>query len=195
MTGWPSNSTEASGRREEVRCDYFVSTMPIRELVTMTTPAPPPNVPELDKNDGTPLTGTLRQRMEQHRASPTCASCHRVIDPIGLSLENFDPTGQYRIKDNGVPVDAKGQLYDGTTLDGPSGLINALLRRKSTVVTTFTESLATYALGRRIEYYDMPTVRAIAQSAAQNDYRMSSFIMGVVKSDLFQMRKAQTSAN
>ena len=95
----------------------------------------------------------------------------------------------------GVPVDAKGQLYDGTTLDGPNGLINALLRRKSTVVTTFTESLATYALGRRIEYYDMPTVRAIVRTAAPGRYRFTSLVMGVVTSEPFRMRQVPTTAN
>ena len=160
-------------------------------LLGSPPPPPPPNVPTLDNTkavaDGKMLT--VRQRMEQHRASPTCSSCHRVIDPIGLSLENFDPTGQYRIKDNGVPVDAKGQLYDGTTLEGPNGLINALLRRKSTVVTTFTESLATYALGRRIEYYDMPTVRAIVRNASASDYKVSSLIVGIATSPMFRMSR------
>lgn len=165
-------------------------------LLGSPPPPPPPNVPTLENTkavaDGKVLT--VRQRMEQHRASPSCASCHRVIDPIGLALENFDPTGQYRIKDNGVPVDAKGQLYDGTILDGPNGLINALLRRKSAVLTTFTESLATYALGRRIEYYDMPAIRSIVRTSAASDYKVSSLIIGVATSPMFRMAKLPDDA-
>ncbi|MEO8682275.1 MAG: DUF1592 domain-containing protein [Vicinamibacterales bacterium] len=160
-------------------------------LLGAPPPPPPPNVPTLDNTravaDGRLLT--VRQRMEQHRANPACTSCHRVIDPIGLSLENFDVTGQYRIKDNGAPVDASGQLYDGTPLDGPSGLVAALLKRKTTVLTSFTESMMTYALGRRIEYYDLPTVRTIVAGAAKHDYHASSFIMGIVNSNAFRMSR------
>ncbi len=160
-------------------------------LLGSPPPPPPPNVPTLENTkavaDGRLLT--VRQRMEQHRANPACTSCHRVIDPIGLSLENFDVTGQYRIKDNGTAVDASGQLYDGTQLDGPSGLVAALLKRKATVLTSFTESMMTYALGRRVEYFDLPTVRAIVADAARHDYRASSFIMGIVNSNAFRMSR------
>ena len=160
-------------------------------LLGSPPPPPPPNVPTLDNTkavaDGRLLT--VRERMEQHRANPACTSCHRVIDPIGLSLENFDVTGQWRIKDNGAPVDASGQLYDGTTLDGPAGLVAALMKRKTTVLTTITESLMTYALGRRVEYFDMPTVRAIVADAARHDYRASSFILGIVNSPAFRMSR------
>jgi hypothetical protein len=160
-------------------------------LLGAPPPPPPPNVPTLENTkavaDGRVLT--VRQRMEQHRANPACASCHRVIDPIGLSLENFDVTGQYRIKDNGTPVDASGQLYDGTSIDGASGLVAALLKRKTTVLTSFTESLMTYALGRRVEYFDLPTVRAIVADAARHEYHASSFIMGIVNSSAFRMSR------
>ena len=98
--------------------------------------------------------------MEEHRKNPTCNSCHRVIDPLGLALENYDPTGAWRIKDNEVPVDPVGTLYDGTKIDGPASLRAALLKYKDAVVLSFTESLMTYALGRRVEYYDMPAIRA-----------------------------------
>ena len=160
-------------------------------LLGSPPPPPPPNVPTLDNTK--PIAAgrllTVRERMAQHRANPACTSCHRVIDPIGLSLENFDVTGQYRIKDNGTPIDASGQLYDGTTLNGPSGLVAALVKRKTTVLTTFTESLMTYALGRRVEYFDLPTVRAIVADAEKHDFRASSFILGIVTSDAFRMSR------
>ena len=163
----------------------------LQVLLGAPPPPPPPNVPSLENTkavaDGRLLT--VRERMEQHRANPACTSCHRVIDPIGLALENFDVTGQYRIKDNGAPVDASGQLYDGTTLDGPSGLVAALLKRKTTVLTSFTESMMTYALGRPVAYFDLPTVRAIVADAARHDYRTSSFIIGIVNSSAFRMSR------
>ncbi len=160
-------------------------------LLGSPPPPPPPDVPELEATgeaqDGRLLT--VRQRMEQHRANPSCNSCHRVIDPIGLALENFDVTGRYRIKDNGAAIDAVGELYDGTPITSPSDLRNALLRRPEAFVRTFTESLMAYALGRRVEFYDMPTVRKITHDAADNDYQLSTFIRGVVKSDAFQMSR------
>jgi hypothetical protein len=130
--------------------------------------------------------------MELHRANPACTSCHKVIDPLGLALENFDATGAWRIKDNGVPVDASGELYDGTPLNGPPGLRRALLKYQDVFIASFTESLMTYALGRRVEYYDMPTIRGIAREAMANDYRISSFIKGIVGSPAFQMTRYQT---
>jgi cytochrome c553 len=152
-------------------------------------PPPPPNVPALEETnaaqDGKLLS--VRERMEQHRANPACTSCHRVIDPLGLALENFDVTGQYRIKDNGVPVDSTGELYDGTRMEGADGLRNALLKHKASLLTSFTESLMTYALGRRVESFDMPTVRAIGRDAAKHDYKISAFIQSIVKSQAFRM--------
>ena len=109
---------------------------------------------------------STRERMEQHRANPACNSCHRVIDPPGLALENFDVTGQWRVKDNGVADRPAGQLYDGTKMDGPAGLRAALLKHADLFVLSFTENLMTYALGRRVEHYDMPAVRAIVREAA-----------------------------
>ena len=147
-------------------------------LLGSPPPPPPPNVPELDEVKATASGRTLsvRERMEEHRKNPTCNSCHRVIDPLGLALENYDPTGAWRIKDNEVAVDPVGVLYDGTKIEGPASLRAALLRHKDAVVMSFTESLMTYALGRRVESYDMPAVRAIVREAAKNDYRMSSFL-------------------
>jgi len=130
---------------------------------------------------------SVRERMEEHRKNPTCNSCHRVIDPLGLALENYDPTGAWRLKDNEVTVDPVGTLYDGTTMDGPASLRAALIKYKDAMVLSFTESLMTYALGRRVEHYDMPAIRAIVRDAAKNEYRMSSFIHGVIRSGAFQM--------
>jgi hypothetical protein len=158
-------------------------------LLGSPPPPPPPNIPELDEVKPTAGGRTLsvRERMEEHRKNPTCNSCHRVIDPLGLALENYDPTGAWRLKDNEVTVDPVGTLYDGSQIDGPESLRGALLKYKDAVVLSFTESLMTYALGRRIEHYDMPAIRAIVREAAKNDYKMSSFIQGVINSAAFQM--------
>jgi hypothetical protein len=159
-------------------------------------PPPPPNVPALEETaaaqEGRVLS--VRERMEQHRANPACMSCHRVIDPLGLALEHFDVTGQYRIKDNGVPVDANGEMYDGTRMQGADGLRQALLGKKDALLASFTESLMTYALGRRVESFDMPAVRAITRDAAKQNYRMSSLVQGVVKSQAFRMMKPGPAA-
>ena len=109
-----------------------------------------------------------------------------MIDPIGLALENFDATGRWRIKDNEVPVDASGVLYDGMKIEGPAGLRSALLKHQDVFLLTFTENLMTYALGRRVEFYDMPTVRAIVRAAGKRDHRMSAFVLGIVNSAAFR---------
>jgi hypothetical protein len=129
---------------------------------------------------------STRERMEEHRKNPSCNSCHRVIDPLGLALDNFDATGRWRVKDGMVPVDASGTRYDGTAMEGPAGLRTAVLRWKDAFLLSFTESLMTYAIGRRIEAADMPMVRAIIREAAAREYRMSAFITGVVSSPAFQ---------
>ena len=133
---------------------------------------------------------TTRQRMEQHRANPQCNSCHRVIDPLGLALENFDVTGRWRIRDNGNLVDPVGDLYDGTKMTGPNGLRAALLKHQDMFFLSFTESLMTYSLGRRIEYFDMPAIRKIVRDAAKDNNRFSAFVLGVVNSRAFQMARA-----
>ena len=152
-------------------------------------PPPPPNVPDLEETDS--VSGgrflTVRERMEEHRSNPACMSCHRVIDPLGLVLENFDATGAWRIKDNGAPIESTGVLYDGTVMEGPAGLRAALLNRPEVFLSTFTENLMAYALGRRVEYYDMPTIRSITREAAGNGYRISTLVLGVVNSSAFQM--------
>ncbi len=158
-------------------------------LLGSPPPPPPPNVPLLEETkavDAGKLLST-RERMEEHRKNPACTSCHKVIDPLGLALENFDVTGVWRIKDNGVTVDPVGDLFDGTRLDGPVALRNALMKHQDVIMLSFTESLMTYALGRRVESYDMPTVRAIARDAKRNNYRFSSFISGVANSAAFRM--------
>ncbi len=157
-------------------------------------PPPPPNVPPLDDTKAATADGhslSTRERMEEHRKNPACASCHRVIDPLGLALENFDVTGAWRIRDNMVPVDSNGTLYDGTQMAGPAGLREALLKHSDTLIRNFTENLMSYALGRRVEYYDEPTIRAITRKAAQNDNHFSEFVFGIVDSPAFQMAKAE----
>jgi hypothetical protein len=158
-------------------------------------PPPPPDVPELEEageaEEGRLLS--VREQMERHRSSPACMSCHVMIDPIGLALENFDATGAFRIKDNGVPVDTSGELYDGTPLESPEDLRRALLNHSTSLLRTFTENLMAYALGRRVEYYDMPAVRKAVRDAKAEDYRMSSFVLGVVRSPAFRMKAAATA--
>jgi len=161
-------------------------------LLGSPPPPPPPNVPTLDETK--PIAGgrtlSTRERMEQHRNNPACASCHRVIDPLGLALENFDVTGAWRIKDGGVAVDATGVLYDGTTVDGPAALRRALLARSETILRNFTANLMAFAIGRRVEYYDQPAVRATVRRAAADGYRFSSFALGIVESAAFQMSES-----
>jgi hypothetical protein len=162
-------------------------------LLGSPPPPPPPNVPTLD--DGKAVVGarrlSTRERMEEHRKSAACASCHRVIDPLGLALENFDVTGQWRIKDNGVVVDSNGDLYDGTKIAGPDGLRQALLAHSETVLRTFTENLMAYSLGRRVEYFDQPTIRSTVRKAEANDNRFSSLVLGIVNSAAFQRSQGE----
>jgi hypothetical protein len=165
-------------------------------LLGSPPPPPPPNVPVLEDTKGVAESGrmlTTRERMEEHRKNPACTSCHKVIDPLGLALENFDVVGAWRIKDNGAPVDANGVLYDGTKLAGPADLRQALLNHSDAVIRNFADNLMAYAIGRRLEYYDQPTIRAIAKKAAQNGNRFSSFILGIVNSAAFQMSTAETA--
>jgi mono/diheme cytochrome c family protein len=154
-------------------------------------PAPPPNVPALEETKGE-VAGkvlTVRERMEEHRKNPQCTSCHRVIDPLGLALENFDVTGKYRIKDAGMAVDPSGTLYDGTPMSGPNGLRSALLKHQDAVLLSFTEHLLTYALGRRIDANDMWAVRRIIRDAEKKNLKISAFVQGVATSPLFTMGK------
>jgi len=153
---------------------------------------PPPGVPALnDKDIGTTKALTVRELMARHRASPTCSSCHSVMDPLGFALENFDAVGMWRDKDRfaGTAIDSAGELPDGTKLKGPDDLRNALLRRPDQFVQTFTENLLTYSMGRTREYYDMPTVRRIVRETAAKDYKFSAIVQAVVRSEQFKMRR------
>ncbi|MEP6536832.1 MAG: DUF1592 domain-containing protein [Bryobacteraceae bacterium] len=153
-------------------------------------PPPPPNIPALAENHSGITPRSVRERMEEHRKNPACASCHDIMDPIGFSLENFDATGAWRFRsESNAPVDASGVLVDGTNVNGPAALTKALLDRPETFATTFTEKLMTYALGRGLEYYDMPSVRRVVHTSSGNDYRMSSILLGIVRSAPFQMKR------
>jgi hypothetical protein len=157
-------------------------------------PNPPANVPPLKENTVASKPLPVRLRLEEHRKNPACASCHTMMDPIGFALENFDGTGAWRIHDSGADIDANGKLVDGTKVDGPASLRQALVDRSDSFFRTFTEKLLTYALGRGIEYYDMPVVRSIDRQAGRNGDRFSSFVLGIVESVPFQMRREQTGA-
>ncbi len=162
----------------------------LMNILGTVPPDPPPNVPQLKETAGSAAgEQTMRQRMEQHRANPNCASCHRLMDPIGFTLENFDGIGTWRTTQSGQPLDASGQLTDGTRLDGVASLRRALLRYSPQFVRTFTEKLLTYGLGRGVEYQDMPVVRAIVRDAAAGNYRFASLVLGIVKSEPFQMNR------
>ena len=158
-------------------------------LLGMPPPQPPPGVEtNLEKDAAQVKVTSLRQRLEMHRANAVCASCHKVMDPIGLTLENFDHVGKWRTADGKAPIDATAQLVDGTKLDGPLSLRRALLERSDVFATVATEKLLTYASGRAVQYQDMPAVRAIIRDAARDKYRFSSLVLGIVKSTPFQMR-------
>ncbi len=158
---------------------------------------PPPNVPTLnDKDIGTTKARTVRELMAQHRASPTCSACHSIMDPLGFALENFDAVGMWRDKDRfaGTAIDSAGVLPDGTKIDGPDDLRNALLRRPDQFVQTFVENLLMYSMGRARDYYDMPTVRQIVRETAAKNYRFSAIVEAIVKSDQFRMRRVPQPA-
>jgi hypothetical protein len=162
----------------------------LENLLGTPPPAPPPNVPDLEENHPGEEARSLRARLEAHRRNPTCASCHRVMDPLGLALENFDGLGQWREKEPGGAINPAGQLADGTPIDGPIALRKAVLERREMFVRALTEKLMTYALGRGIELDDKPLVRKVARDAAARDYRWSAIVLGIVQSAPFQMKKA-----
>jgi mono/diheme cytochrome c family protein len=169
----------------------------VMEVLLGTPPPPPPAVvPALSENADlrtahvTKLL-SVRERMEEHRANPNCAGCHKLMDPIGFSLENFDAVGVWRTNDSGFKIDASGKMFDGAKLDGPMSLRQAVLNHSDAFIGTFTENLLAYGMGRVLEYYDEPTVRAIDKEAAKNGNRFSAFVMAIVKSAPFQMRRAE----
>jgi hypothetical protein len=176
-------------------------------LLGTPPPPPPPVVPSLDETDAITSGKVLpvRERMERHRANPVCNSCHRMIDPLGLALENFDVTGEWRTLDKtyaissagvrihtgGIPIDARTELYDGTPLDGPASLRSAILKYSDAFINTLTENLMAFAIGRRVEHFDMPAIRSITDMAATTDNRFSSLVLGIINSPAFRMSRAE----
>jgi Protein of unknown function (DUF1592)/Protein of unknown function (DUF1588)/Protein of unknown function (DUF1585)/Protein of unknown function (DUF1595) len=166
----------------------------LQTILGAPPPEPPPDVPSLQEN-GEKVTKvrTLRERLEQHRAGAICASCHKLMDPIGFALESFDAVGKYRLFDeNYEPIDNSGDYADGSKIDGLPGLRNVLMARSAQVNANITKTLLTYALGRGVEYYDAPAVRAILRDAAPQKYRFSSIVLGIVTSPPFQMRRSDS---
>ncbi len=165
----------------------------LENVLGTPVPPPPPNVPALAENHAGAAPRSVRERMEQHRKNPACAVCHNIMDPLGFALENFDATGAWRTETEArTPVDASGVLVDGSKVDGPVSLRNALLSHPKMFVGTMTEKLMTYALGRGLEYYDMPAIRKIVRESSASDYRFSSIILGIVESAPFEMRRKET---
>jgi hypothetical protein len=186
--------TSAAARTSPVtRGKWFLQT-----FLGVSPPDPPPNVPLIQEKPadttGNTKNPTMRQVMEAHRASPTCATCHAIFEPMGIALENFDATGAFRTLDNGLPVDATGTLADGTKLDGPASLRNLAVRYSDQFVRVVAEKLLTYGLGRGVEYEDMPLVRSIVRDSATAKYRFSSLVLSIVKSPAFQMNMKMTDA-
>jgi Protein of unknown function (DUF1592)/Protein of unknown function (DUF1588)/Protein of unknown function (DUF1585)/Protein of unknown function (DUF1587)/Protein of unknown function (DUF1595) len=163
----------------------------LEQILGVSAPTPPPNVPALKENKEGDKVLSVRERLEAHRTNEPCHSCHQIMDPLGFALDNFDATGAWRIHDGPFPVDPEGQLYDGTKVSGPVSLRNALVARSDIFVRNFTVKLLTYALGRGVEYHDMPVVRAIDRQAQANDNRFSSLVLGIVRSTPFMMRRAE----
>ncbi|HEX5421499.1 MAG TPA: DUF1592 domain-containing protein, partial [Gammaproteobacteria bacterium] len=178
--------TSYPNRTSPVRRGKFILT----NILGTPPPSPPPNVPSLDENKPGEPARSVRARLEAHRNNPVCKGCHGVMDPLGLALENFDAIGRWRTKEPGGKVDASGQLADGTPVDGPIALRKALVAHPEQFVGVLTQKLMTYALGRGLEAYDMPTVRKIVRDAAKNDYRFSSLILGIADSVPFRMKRA-----
>ena len=162
-------------------------------LLGSPPPPPPADVPSLVERSADGKPRSMRERMEQHRANPACASCHRRMDPLGFALENFDAIGAWRsTSEAGTAIDATDRLPDGAEVRGLDGIRHIVIEQKEEFVRTVTEKLLTYALGRGLEWYDYPSVRAIVRGAAQNDYRWSSIIVGVVNSLPFEMRRSES---
>jgi len=181
--------TSTANRTSPVKRGKYV----MEVLLGTPPPPPPPNVPALPEN-AEARTGhvakplSVRERMQEHRNNPACAGCHKLMDPIGFALENFDGVGKWRTRDSGFQIDASGQMFDGTKLDGPPSLREAVLSHSDAFIATFSENLLAYALGRVIDYRDLPVTRSIQHQAATDNYRFSSFILAIVKSPAFRMR-------
>ncbi len=178
--------TSAVNRTSPVKRGHWI----LENLLGATVPLPPPGVESnLDESaDAGPAPASMRRRLERHRADPACASCHAIMDPIGFALENFDSVGKWRDADGGAPIDASGEMADGTAIDGPASLRRALMDRRDAFAAVAVEKLLTYALGRTVDHDDMPAVRSIVRGAASDDYRLSSLVLGVVASDAFRSK-------
>jgi hypothetical protein len=161
----------------------------LEEILGAPPQPPPPNVEDLSEEVEEVASASLRDRFEKHRSHETCASCHRIMDPLGFSLENFDAIGAWREKDGKFPINATGTLPDGTFFDGPIGLKTALLERKHDFVRCLAEKMLTYALGRGVEYYDLSVLENIVKAVEQDDYRMSRLVLEVIRSVPFQMKR------
>ncbi|HJT86998.1 MAG TPA: DUF1588 domain-containing protein, partial [Bryobacteraceae bacterium] len=166
----------------------------LENILGIAVPPPPPDVPPLKEAAAGQKPRSMREQMIEHRANAVCASCHKIMDPIGFALENFDAVGAWRATEAGAPIDASGVLADGTKVNGVVSLRQALLSRPEVFINTLTEKLLTYALGRGLDYRDMPAVRAIVRNAAKDNYRFSSLILGVAESIPFRMRNAAPAA-
>ena len=182
--GWLTMTSLPSRTSPVARGKYVLEV-----LVGTPPPNPPAVVPPLKEAARNEKVLSVRERMVQHRANPACSACHQIMDPIGLALENFDPIGRWRGVDGGFTIDASATMYDGTALDGPAGVREAVLNRPEAFIGNFAEQLLAYGLGRVLDHQDMPTVRSITGAAAQNGNRFSSFVMGIVESPTFQMSK------
>jgi hypothetical protein len=169
----------------------------LQTFLGVSPPDPPPNVPAIKPKPedaaGNAKAPTMRETMEAHHANPVCATCHSIFEPIGLALENFDAIGEWRTLDEGTLIDASGELVDGTKVNGVASLRDVLVRNQDQFVRVVAEKLLTYALGRGVEYPDMPLVRSIVRDAARTNYQFSSLVMGIVKSSPFQMNTKQSS--
>jgi hypothetical protein len=177
---------------------YATRTSPVQRgkwilanLLGIPPPPPPATVPPLAEHQGVGKTVTMRERMAEHRANPACAGCHQLMDPVGFSLENYDAVGRWRTAEDGQRIDASGGLPDGSKFEGVAGLRRALLAHPDVFARTFAEKLLTYALGRGVEWYDEPAIRRMELDARGADYRFSAFILGIVNSTPFQMRRSQ----
>lgn len=182
--------TSLSSRTSPVARGKYV----LEVLLGSAPPAPPPMVPPLKEAVLNEKVLSVRQRMDQHRAKEPCRSCHQIMDPIGLALENFDAIGRWRLDEDTIRIDATGTMYDGSKLDGPTSLRQAVLNRSDAFLGSFTENLLAFAVGRVLDYRDLPTVRSIAREAAKNNNRFSSFVSSIAKSPAFQMRKVHPTS-
>ena len=160
----------------------------LANILGLEPPPPPGDIPALKETTGVEKAVSMRERIAQHRANPACASCHNLMDPIGLAMENYDAVGRWRTHESGTPIDVSGGLPDGSKFEGLAGLQKALLSRPEVFVNTMAEKLMTYSLGRGVEYYDAPAVRKVVRESREKDYRFSSMVLGIVNSTPFQMR-------